>query len=533
MGHPFATAAQTAAAPGMGQTGATFAAPGASSASPFGAAYVAASAAPPPYHPVQSPFAGGAPSFQRPLFTNAGQSAAAPPWQHSQPPPQPGQPPFLTGPPPPSFVPPPSAWGAPGTRMPDSGSRQRAETIDASGRRSRGRQRGMPKRTYARCGGCGGWKWHDLIDSAKCRCGRKWPQDDINACARQTYWRAHASGEDPPPWTVSYVERAAPSSGSARGSRGGGGSNGPSGTTTPRASSDVAAPAGPALGISLATLQRASEAGLLHAGDGSLIRLPADIVITEPPPTPAAAPAPVSTKEAKAAAERHCQQSQKAQRVALAAVQSAEADADAAQQRLQAKTCLLDEARKQLSVASAVADSALVAFNDASKAYQAEVAALAVPSTAKAKAAPTGGNAGSRAGSSSGVKRAAPEENADVVKAWDTLRTRCQDALNVGDEEGFRAAAARCTEELFELRKQALAAREAPPDPASGRTDGDDVGGDGGLPDAAFATDGAAAVAHATGEADGERITGQPALQKQRVAGADEKPDDGSLTPKS
>ena len=422
--------------------------------------------------------------MQSQLFANQ-PSPMGPPLQQ---PPQ--QLPFMPGQLPPQpqlggafpFGPGPPAGSVPR----NEGSRQRAGTADANGRRSRGRRPGEPKRTYAICGGCKGCKWHDLIDSAKCTCGRRWPNADIVQCARQTHSRALAAGEDPPDWTFPYMARSPADksgAGSARGSRGGGGAN--SGSATPKSAS--AAADGPSLATHLAALQQASAAGLVQTADGSPFNLPDTLVFTAPA-APAPAPEPVSKKDRKAAAERDCQQTQKAQRIALQAVQAAETDVESMRNKLQAKECLLEEARKQLAAATKAADAAIVEFNEASRAFQEEIAAMAAP----APSSPAGkGNASSRASSAGGgQKRPSPDEPSQITAIWDALRANCQEALAAGDEAAFRAAAARSLQELLDAR----AATADPKDVVGDGPTATDVGGNGGLPDASDAAARAAAA---------------------------------------
>ena len=215
---------------------------------------------------------------------------------------------------------------------------------------------------------------------------------------------------------------------------------------------------------------------MLSTADGQPLEIPAEVVITAvmPPSATNAAAEPVSAKEAKHVAEVECQRTNKVQRLALEAVRAAEQDVEHARQRMAAKENLLAEAKAALATASSDAEAALLAFNDASRAYQAEVARAAAPSAEPAKTGAAAGGAGSRS-SSREQKRPAPAERTEVSVVWDALKNDVRDALASGDQAAAQQATQRHMDEIIRLQQQELdaAARNLPAARGSAGATGD------------------------------------------------------------
>ena len=346
-----------------------------------------------------------------------------------------------------------------------------------SGRRkSTRRPPGAPRRTYAICSKCGAWKWHDIME-AKCtnlKCGKRWPQAEQER--KRQYLEAVAEFE-------------------ARGAHGHDAhgrprSRPPAGAWPPQASCNLSAGAAaspPDAVTAIRIVRELSEAGQLRDGDGDTVQLPADLIVDRPAPA-AAPPAALSLKQIKHTAEQEYQRATKAQRGAFDAVRAAESLADEAETRFMARQQALVDARVALQACSQTADAALQRFNDASKAFQEEVAAAGATTAAKekdGKASDKGSRASSRA-SSHGTKRpGGPEESDAVTRAWATLQAKFRAALAAGDEEAIVAASESSCRELIELQKaekQRATAEAEQASTAMGDGQNDGIFGFGGAP---------------------------------------------------
>ena len=328
---------------------------------------------------------------------------------------------------------PPQNFGPPGGGP-------RSPTEPPARRKSHRRLPGEPRRTYAICK-CRAWRWHDLLE-VKCinkECNRRWPQ--VEQERKRALLEARAEFE-----ARSYSNAGRPRS------------RPPAGAWPPR-NADAAAPP-PDVLAALRIVREAAESGQLRDGEGDNVQLPADIVVDAPTPAPTPVAAPLSLKQAKHNAEQEYQKATKAQRSAYDAVRAAESLADEAEARFHQRQQALVEARTALQATSQQAEVTLQRFNDASRAYQDEVAAAGAASRDGGKSSDTGGKdsrPGSRAssrGSAQGIKRPnGPEESAAVTRAWASLQAQFKAAMASGDESALLAVSESSCKELIALQK--------------------------------------------------------------------------------